>query len=98
MAFQNADDVDGGESGNLQLWSFQLGQSGYQIGVDTNGQCQRNLVLTQRNGPSGPLRTVKEKSVYSAELVHPTRFELVASAFGGQRSIQLSYGCRTPAN
>ena len=29
------------------------------------------------------------------KMVHPARFERATSAFGGQRSIQLSYGCIT---
>jgi hypothetical protein len=30
---------------------------------------------------------------FKESLVHPARFERAAFAFGGQRSIQLSYGC-----
>ena len=33
------------------------------------------------------------RSQFCIEVARPTRFELVTSAFGGQRSIQLSYGC-----
>src|SRR5579859_920333 len=35
-------------------------------------------------------------SNYVKKMVHPERFEPPASAFGGQRSIQLSYGCTGP--
>jgi hypothetical protein len=31
---------------------------------------------------------------FCTRMAHPARFELTTSAFGGQRSIQLSYGCR----
>jgi hypothetical protein len=51
-------------------------------------------LLTRANEPelksqAGPAYRVVNKE----KLAHPTRFERVTFAFGGQRSIQLSYGC-----
>ena len=37
----------------------------------------------------------KERLIIEREVVHPRRFELLTYSFGGCRSIQLSYGCRS---
>nr|GGI02038.1 hypothetical protein GCM10011355_34100 [Aquisalinus luteolus] len=40
-----------------------------------------------------PFKVLQEICMHGKEMAHPRGFEPLASAFGGQRSIQLSYGC-----
>ena len=56
--------------------------------------CQR--FVNGKNGQNGTIRVfvkLADDCFYWENVAHPTGFEPVTSAFGGQRSIQLSYGC-----
>nr|CAJ01659.1 hypothetical protein orf127 [Methylocapsa acidiphila] len=59
--------------------------------MEINEHCSGSLG-NRREYPKASGKPFTELAI-SAKLAHPRGFEPLASAFGGQRSIQLSYGC-----
>src|SRR5262249_62035184 len=50
-------------------------------------------ILRGHSADRGPCADAAGETKLLEKLAHPTGFEPATSAFGGQRSIQLSYGC-----
>ena len=53
----------------------------------------RVKALLHQPRPTETPTRITDSEVLLTGIVHPTGFEPVTSAFGGQHSIQLSYGC-----
>ena len=72
--------------------TYQMSRSGA-----CHDRCVTVMCSSNRRAESAGKRNLLKIRPNSEKLAHPRGFEPLASAFGGQRSIQLSYGCASRA-